>query len=324
MARRLNILITGCNGFIGKHLAAALAYHPELKCHITGVDPNELESIVPTPIIDNFQKCDAGSYMKLLNDGHQLRNLFPEKVTYDVIIHLGTISRGPIFDKYPEDSISSDTLALLSILSYCRFHPETKLVYLSTMSAGLSTKPIHTLKLNAECLITSYIQRYGVNAAVVKVDKVFGPGENDFDEFNSLLRVCKKAKLENRIVTVFGESDVTANGGVGTQRNDWIHVTKLTEGIISVIKDHLLVHRKPFIKTFQIFSGIVRSVDEIAWAFKPDFVEYDPKRLVRRIREPVYDPNLLPYELSRQRDLGIPNIDVIEYIEAWLEDNVPS
>lgn len=322
MTQRLNILITGCNGFIGKHLAASLAYHPELRCHITGVDPNELESIMPSPIIDIFHKCDTGSYMKLLNDSHQLKNLFPEKVKYDVIVHLGTISRSPIFDEYPEDSVSSDTLALLSVLSYCRFHPETKLLYLSSMAAGLSVKPLHTLKINAECLITSYIHRFGVNAAVVKVDKVFGPGENDFAEYNSLMRVCKKAKLENTKITVHGTPNSESNDDNGSQKNDWIHVTKLTEGIISVIKDHLLVHRRPVNKVFQIFSGIVRNVDTIVLAFKPEYVEYDPSKYVRRLKDPIYDLNLLPYALRRQHDLGIPHIDVLEYIDAWLEDNI--
>ncbi len=314
MAQRLNILITGCNGFIGKYLSAALSYHSDLKCHVTGVDPNELELAATSPIFDEYHKADAGSFIKLLNDGHQLKNLFPEKIKYDVIIHLGTISRSGIFDEYPEDSISSDTLALLSILAYCRFHPETKMVYLSTMGAGTSTKPYHTLKLNAECLITSYIQQYGINAAIVKVDKVFGPGENDFAQYNSLLRVCKDAKLNDTAITVHGD---------GGQTHDWVHVTKVAEGIISVIQDHFL-HKKPLRNAFQIFSGIRRDVDSIVWAFQPYTVHYDKTKPAQRFKEPVYNIDQLPFALRRQHDLGVPHIDVLEYIDAWKEDNCPN
>lgn len=315
MAQRLNILITGCNGFIGKHLAAALAYHPDIKCDITGVDPNEITDWTPSPILDQFHKCDTGSYMKLLNDGHQLKNLFPEKVKYDFIIHLGTISRSAIYDEYPEDSVSSDTLALLSILAYCRFHKDTKLIYLSNANAGISASPFNTSKLNAECLITSYVQRYHIRAAVIKVDKVFGPGENDYVEYNSLMRACKNAILSGTVPTMYGD---------GTQTHDWIHVTKVTEGIISVMNDHMLSTSMTAMQSFNIFSGIRRSVEQIIEAFGFKDVPVDRGKYVFPFKQPSKAWVMsLPVFLRRQHEMGIPQIDVLEYIEAWLADNKP-
>ena len=315
MRQMVNILVTGCNGFIGRHLCAALAYNPDIKCHITGIDPSEVEIITPSPILDVFQKCDTGSFMKNLNDGHQLKNLFPEKVKYDIIIHLGGISRSKIYDEYPEDSVSSDTLALLSVLSYCRFHPKTKLIFLSTFNAGASMKTYHVSKLNAECLISSYVRRYGISAAVIKLDKVFGPGEIDYAQYNSLLRACKNAVINGTIPTQYGD---------GNQEYDWVHVTRVCEGIVSIIKDHMFIQDRRGQLNFQIFSGVRRSVSQIMKAFGFEHPHIDMSTQSPPFKQLNHNKDMLPYALKRQYDLGIPQIDVLEYIEAWMQDNAPS
>lgn len=324
MAQKINILVTGANGFIGRHLCAGLAYNLDFKCHITAIDPEQTREKIHIPIYDIFQTTDTGSFMKTLNDSYELKNLFPEKQKFDFIIHLGSISRSKIYEQYPEDSISSDTLALLSLLSYCKNHKNTKLIYASSSHAKYNEiiTPFATSKKIAENLIYTYVAQYGINATIARIHNVYGPGEADYAKFNSLIKSCKLACIDDGTISLSGSGD---------QVRDWVHISTVIEGFLSIINaklqsDNLSKSNLNFNKLsiYEIGSTVGVKVNDVIKAFG---IAED--RIIRSsinsssVTNRVASLEFLPLSLKKQIEYGIQPISIIEYIQAWISDGMP-
>ncbi|NQV91937.1 NAD(P)-dependent oxidoreductase [Candidatus Woesearchaeota archaeon] len=186
------ILITGGNGFIGKHLIKIL-------------DSSDYE------IVTLGKSSNGLNHLKI-----DLLNIQPEdKLTegYDVIIHLASyISVGEAISN-PKKTIENNVMSTLNLLEDMKnYNPNGLLIFASSekiygdpisdpvkeSDVGMPLDPYGHSKLISELMIQSYHNTHNLNYVIFRSGNVFGPGQNSNLFLPSVM--SRIAKGENTIV----------------------------------------------------------------------------------------------------------------------------
>jgi nucleoside-diphosphate-sugar epimerase len=234
----MKILVTGGNGFIGKHLVEKLKARTNREIIVS-------------------DRCQD------LTD--------EELKTVGTIFHLGAIPRVGVSLKEPGKVIDNNVISTLRLLEWCRLNPDTLLINVSSSSVkftNLNENPYALSKAMGEQMVCMYRQTYGINATTVRLFNVYGPGDSDYGKFTTLIQACKKNILTG--------ADFHINGRGITR--DYTYVDDVTEGLLLILHEMYSGIYKPLYELgFGRPTSIEAIVEEFAKGTDLKII-YDPAR----------------------------------------------
>ena len=236
----MNILVTGCNGYIGAHLVKQLK---SKNYNVYGLDYKQCHNVSAycTKIWDQ-------DIRQLDNWNADLRN-----IKWDAICHLAALVSVKDSVLNPTDYYKTNwlgTVNLLKNLSYNHF------IFASTGAAENATSPYGISKAAAE----HSLQELSSNYTNFRFYNVVGEGEFQITNPDGLLAKLKEASKKG-VFTIHG-GDYT-NTKDGTCVRDYIHVEDIANAICNAVKS------KPANSPFECLGyGQSTTVKEFAEAYK--------------------------------------------------------
>ncbi|MDR2397657.1 MAG: NAD-dependent epimerase/dehydratase family protein [Spirochaetaceae bacterium] len=254
----MSILITGMAGFIGYHLAQALASRGE---ELIGLDNlndyydvnlkyGRLEELGISKAVPDFpegQKIPSSRYPKLsfvrmdLAQGQEIQGLFKEAQVagrpIEQVVHLAAQAGVRYSISKPHSYSASNIQGFLNILEAVRSYPVQHLVYASSSSvyginrvtpfseAGRADHPASLYgasKRANELMAHSYSHLYGIPTTGLRFFTVYGPwGRPDMAPL-----LFTEAIVRGRPIEVFN---------YGNMSRDFTYIEDIVEGIIRVM-----------------------------------------------------------------------------------------
>ena len=207
------IIISGSEGFVGKHLISKLSKNKKIK------------------LIKMNRKF--GDIKK--------KYTWKKLISGDVLIHLAGESFPPKTWKNPNECIRCNVLGTVMALDYCRAN-NTKMIFISSYMYGNTNKfptnekskikinnPLALSKAMAEEFCKFYAKNYKIKIIILRPSNIYGPGQKDFEIFNI---VSGKSYSINEIVKIlknyFGKNFYILNKNIN--RKNEILQTKLDIG----------------------------------------------------------------------------------------------
>jgi UDP-glucuronate 4-epimerase len=233
----VNILLTGCAGFIGSRVAARLL---EDSHAVTGVDnlndaydPRikrwRLEGLLGRSGLA-FVQADIG-------DRIAVERLF-DNARFDAVVNLAARAGVRQSIENPWAYFETNVTGTLNLLEVCVRHRIPRFVLASTSSLyGASNpmpfredantdrplSPYAASKKAAEVLLRTYHELHGLHAAVLRYFTVYGPaGRPDMSIFRFVQRIA-----EGRPIVVYGD---------GSQKRDFTFVDDVARGTVAALQ----------------------------------------------------------------------------------------
>lgn len=174
----MNILVTGCNGFVGRHAAAVLR---QAGHEVTGSDiacpPGDAPPCIPMDV------CDLDSILGVLAD-----------VRPDAVLHLGGIAFVPLGWTEPQRIFSVNTIGTLNLLDAVRRKTPAARVLVVTSAEVYGSRPAPApltedspyrpdniygvAKAAADQSALLYAGRHGLDVMVARPSNHIGPGQS--------------------------------------------------------------------------------------------------------------------------------------------------
>ena len=236
---RLNVLVTGCAGFIGSNVAKLLL---EAGHAVHGVDSlhgrhgNKLQQWRLDPLkahqMFTFHRLD-------ISDTDSLKSMLKKERgdRMSAVINLAALAGVRDSVEEPRAYYEVNTLGVLNLLEVCREFDIGKFILASTSSVygaeivgpiaedDQSSRPLSPYaasKKAAETLLYSYHHLYGIDAAVLRFFTVYGPaGRPDMSIFRFIRGIT-----EGEHITVYGD---------GTQKRDFTYVSDVARGTVGAL-----------------------------------------------------------------------------------------
>jgi UDP-glucuronate 4-epimerase len=229
------VLVTGAAGFIGFHVALALARRGD---QVVGIDnfnsyyDPELKKARKRELISNHVDVLTGD----ICDMEPLRLLLlSRQITH--VVHLAAQAGVRHSLIHPEEYIASNLQGFVSVLEACRYFPNLKLVYASSSSVYGANRKIPfsvddrtdqptnlygaTKKAN-EVIAHAYHHLYGLSVTALRFFTVYGPwGRPDMAYYRFTQAICAGEPIQ-----VFNH---------GQMRRDFTYIDDIVEGTVAAI-----------------------------------------------------------------------------------------
>jgi len=279
----MRVLITGGNGYVGRALTRRLYRAHEVwvldNLRRSGLrfGPEELHCfrMAPVDIRDHDAVQDA------------FATIAPE-----VVIHLAAIHFIPECEGRPDDAIAINVVGTANVLRACR--PNTRVLFASSAAVYAPESTPHTeagshlgpmdvyglTKLHGEDFVRYFASQTGLDATIVRLFNVLGPGETNPHIAPAILAQLLRGKRTLRL------------GNVHPKR-DYIHVEDAARGFATLA---LKRHDDAQLDIVNLGSGKAYSVEEMVAAFAETMgedltIESDPGR-TRSVDRPFAAANL--------------------------------
>jgi UDP-glucuronate 4-epimerase len=232
----MKLLVTGAAGFIGFHVARALAERGD---EVIGLDNlnNYYDVRLKQDRLRQLEPHKNFRFVKLdLADRESLQNLFAAE-KFQRVVHLAAQAGVRYSLQNPHAYVGSNVVGFMNILEGCRHHGVEHLVYASTSSVyGANTKmPFgvqdnvdHPLSLYAatkkanELMAHCYSHLYGLPSTGLRFFTVYGPwGRPDM-----ALMIFAKAIMEGKPIDVFNH---------GNMQRDFTYIDDIVEGVVRTL-----------------------------------------------------------------------------------------
>ena len=240
MSRPKTILITGCAGFIGYHLAQQLLSENYL---IMGIDQvnNYYDIRLKEARLQRLKEHPNFLFERIsIEDLGALEKLFSQ-AKIDIVIHLAAQAGVRYSLENPHAYIHSNIVGFMNILECCRIHGIEHLLFASSSSVYGANKKIpfstedqvdHPVSLYAatkrsnELMAHTYSHLYQLPVTGLRFFTVYGPwGRPDMSYFK-----FTKAIFEEKPIQIFN---------YGRMKRDFTYIDDIIEGILR------LLNRKP-------------------------------------------------------------------------------
>lgn len=316
------IVLIGGAGFIGHHLALALA---EEEGEVSVIDSLQVNNLLTFSSADH-DGIDRELYLSMLNrrlellreariplyiqdarDYHLLSRQLGQ-IKPQVVVHLAAVAHAGKSNKDPYSTFDHSLRTLENALDYARGGNVEQFIYFSSsMVYGDFPGSIVTeeslceplgiygaLKFSGEKMVTAYHQVFGLPYTIVRPSALYGPR-------------C----VSRRVVQVFIESalrreDIVIEGD-GSDKLDFTYIDDVVGGVMRI-----MTHGKATNQIFNLTYGQARSIGELAELVKEYFagikVAYVPKdRLVpdRGTLDVEKARRLLGYEPQYSLEAGL-------------------
>ena len=234
----MNILLTGCAGFIGSHTFEKLLKEGHKVVGVDNFDPFYSRAIKNQNLrginSENFELIEADladleTYRKIdfMNKGN----------SFDAIIHLAAKAgvRPSIED--PLGYQRSNVIATQNLLEYAKKHSIKQFVFASSSSVyGINPNvpwieddlvlqpisPYASTKVSCELMGHVYSQLYGIRFLGLRFFTVYGPRQRPDLAINKFVRLINEGKP----IPVFGD---------GSSRRDYTYVADIVNGLIGAL-----------------------------------------------------------------------------------------
>lgn len=237
----MNIVVTGCAGFIGSRVARLLLQRGH---SVQGVDVlNDSNNLRLTQWrLDRLMENPGFTFRHLdITGPSALRPIFsagPSAKPVQAVVNLA--ARAGVRDSVadPKAYYETNVLGTLALLELCREFGVPRFILASTSSVygtGVNgpvvedaptnrpLSPYAASKIAAETLLYSYHHLHGMNAAALRYFTVYGPaGRPDMSVFRFV-----RAIAEDEPITVYGD---------GTQQRDFTYVDDIAAGTVAALE----------------------------------------------------------------------------------------
>jgi len=231
------ILITGCAGFIGFHLAQKLLKEKKKVIGIDNIDSYYSRSkkyqrlnIIKKYSNFKFLKVDLNNYNKI--------NIVLKRYKIDLVIHLAAQPGVRISIKNPHNTLKQNLIPFINILELSRLKKVKKFIYASSSSVYGESKiypfnekdfqniPVSVYgatKLSNEIIAESYSRNFNLKCVGLRFFTVYGPYGRPDMAYYSFLENLKN----NKSIKVFNK---------GKMMRDFTFIDDVINGIMKVIQ----------------------------------------------------------------------------------------
>lgn len=296
--QRLKILVTGGNGFIGYHLSKQLC---QLGHDVTVCDIQPLKN--KEALFATYEHVEAAEYINATSFAEGFQTIYGKQEPFDIIFHLAAVPRVGISLEQPELVLKNNIGSTIEVLGYCRKHPNTKLIFISSSSvvwADINKNPYALSKHIGEELLNTYAATFGVECTSVRLFSVYGPGEADYAYATTIVKQCKMLLNSGMPLLIHG---------TGKQVRDFTHVDDAVSGLIAIMKEMLGGVWKP---VYELGTGDNSvSVEDVIRAFSSESTS------VINVSGRADDPESTLADKSLAPDNWKPRIKILDYIALW-------
>jgi dTDP-glucose 4,6-dehydratase len=275
------ILVTGCAGFIGSHVAEEFLANGY---NVVGYD-----AFTYAGKVSNLEKIRNNPKFLL-----QIASINDEDRLIDValdnkcgwIVNLAAETHVDNSIRSCDEFLNTNVLGTKSVLNACKatgmklLHFSTDEVYgvpaegeSFTEDSPLKPRnPYSASKAAADHLIAAYANTYGLKYVIVRPSNNFGPRQHEEKFLPKMIRNLLSAKK----IPVYGD---------GSQVREWTYVKS------TAAATRFIVENAPLNNIYNITSGkfmknidVVNRVCEMVQLHAPDFIDYVPDRLGHDVR----------------------------------------
>jgi UDP-glucose 4-epimerase len=226
---KMDYLITGGSGFIGKNLRLRLAS----QCSVVNVDINP--------------QGDPGAH--ILDVAQRLPNFYG-----NTLVHLAAYTNIRQSLAHPRTTITSNINSLLNCIDLVRTEKFNTLVFTSSASSALSASPYLASKAAGEAICNAYYKSYNLDIRVLKLSSVYGPHSI---HKNSVIAAFIKRCLNKCSLLIYGD---------GSQSRDFIHVDDVVNAIISGKSGYICSGK---LVTIKYLAETIREISKSLIGFTP-------------------------------------------------------
>jgi UDP-glucuronate 4-epimerase len=232
----VKILVTGCAGFIGMHVAQRLLERGE---EVVGIDNlnDYYDPSLKIARLGRLQPHAAFSFQPLdLADGPAVAGLFAAQ-RFARIVHLAAQAGVRYSLKNPQAYVNSNVTGFLNVLEACRHHGCQHLVFASTSSVYGANRKLpfsehdntdHPVSLYAatkkanELMAHAYSHLFGLPVTGLRFFTVYGPwGRPDMSA-----ALFTRAIMEGQPIDVFNH---------GEMERDFTYVDDVVQGVVRIL-----------------------------------------------------------------------------------------
>jgi len=247
----MNILITGGAGFIGSHLCDHLLRDGHNITVIDDLSSGKISNLTNSINNIKFYEEKIESF-----DFSVLKNI-------DSVVHLASQTSVPVSIADFKNSSSSNLLATIKILDFCKSN-SSSLVYASSAAVYGNLDSADDLKPNVD-LLSPYAadkfaleiyagisnKLYGLSSIGLRFFNVYGPRQDPKSNYSGVISIFIDRILSGQGVTIFG----------GEQTRDFIYV----DDIVNLLSMSLLkVNEKIICEQVNALTGQSISINDIA------------------------------------------------------------
>lgn len=241
----MNIIVTGCAGFIGSRVAETLLEEGHIIFGIDSMD-DAYDRRLKEWRLDNFKNHRNFRFGNIdITDNNELSGFFEyidDQIKHgsriEAVINLA--ARAGVRRSIDEPAIYYETnvLGVLNLLEQCKSRDIGKFVQASTSSVygeneipfreeqvtDRQLSPYASSKKASELLCYTYHSLYGLDVTVLRYFTVYGPaGRPDMSPYR-FIKWC----VENEDINIYGD---------GNQSRDFTYVDDIAKGTIAGLKD---------------------------------------------------------------------------------------
>lgn len=231
------ILITGAAGFIGYHLAKAVAGNGD---SVTGVDnlSDYYDVNLKRARLAQLEQCGNFKFLNIdIADRKTMTELFRES-RFEVVVNLAAQAGVRYSLKNPYSYIDSNIVGFTNVLEGCRHHQVNHLVFASSSSIyGMNSKIPFAVSHNAdhpvslyaaskkanELMAHTYAHLYGLPCTGLRFFTVYGPwGRPDMAYFSFTKSIIKGIPID-----VYN---------FGNMKRDFTYIDDIVDGVMRVME----------------------------------------------------------------------------------------
>lgn len=250
----MKVLVTGGEGFIGRHLVKHLL---EEGHYVTSLD-NRTESDHRNEMIPGcvYYIADVENIERVLSGQN-----------FDMIYHLAALSRiQPSFET-PNEFFKSNTEGTQAVCEFARKQQEDRKHPVKVVYAGSSSRwqtptisPYATYKFLGEEICKMYRKVYSLNIHIARFYNVYGPGELVEGDYAAVI-----GRFRRGLEKPDGSREVLQIVGTGHHTRDFTHVGDIIEGLTKLIT-YPLFPSNSF--EWEFGTRVEYSINEVAEMFK--------------------------------------------------------
>ncbi len=230
------VLITGCAGFMGSHLAERLVARGDT---VIGID--NFDDFYPRPVKEaNLAGLQAGERFRLIEldirDGDAVGAVFDE-APVDWVLHWAAKAGVPPSLKEPNEYVAVNVEGTVNVLEAARQHEGARVIFASSSSvygvrnplpyredADISRplSPYAATKVAGEALCHCYHHLYGLPIMCLRLFNVYGPRQRP----DLAMNLFAHRMARNETITLFGD---------GSTSRDYTYVDDVVDAVLAAM-----------------------------------------------------------------------------------------